>query len=144
MAKFTLNCEFDSLQELREFIVGNDLDVEMNVGESEQPKRRRRRTKTEIEAESKQSESEVVDVKPEVVLANEVETVPLEEVKVVPPHEIELIPRTAQSPFLAGVIPTTQAGTIQFAAPAVESEPSDAANVLPADLLGALSGLGTK
>jgi len=99
MAKFTLNCEFDTAEELREFLVAGGVDIvaavqpaepvvtqvvestEELATDTEETKKRKRRTKAEIEAAR--------------VAALEEEARPVtkvEEVVVIPPSAVEVMP----------------------------------------------------
>ncbi len=163
MAKFTLNCEFDSVEELRAFIADNpacagamgcdatNSKPAASVSEGDEPKAtRKRRTKAEIEAALKGEEERPV-VKEEVVVEVAQEAIevlpavtPIVETELVTPAPtFNFVPQfeapIAPIPSFASNQP---APVITMAAPTSGAAFTPAQPVgLPADLLGALGGV---
>ena len=164
MAKFTLNCEFDSVEELRAFIADNPTCVgamgcdagnskpAATMSEGDEPKAtRKRRTKAEIEAALKGEEERPVvkEEMPEVVVevpAASVEVLPA----VTPVVETELVTPAPTFNFapqfeapiapIPSFAPAQAAPVITMAAPATAANPAQPVG-LPSDLLGALGGV---
>lgn len=155
MAKFTLNAEFDTVEELRAFLTitsqvsncANTCVEEDEVGDSSESgttkKSRKRRTKEEIAAEAAKVQAEEVASQ----LVQPTAPAPEPEVVVVPASAIEVLApgEGAIPPFDLGAslgqAPMQAAPVIQIAPAFTASTQNEVAPALPADLLGALSGL---
>lgn len=145
MAKFTLNCEFDSVEELREFL--SDNSAQQFEAESKPEKtERKRRTKAELAALA-------VGVEDRPIVKGDAKVIPETAIEVLPPaHEQPLVGGNPPPPtfnFVPGVIPTfgatatpqpTQApvGLTISNQPVVEVKAGAPVETLPGDLLMAL------
>lgn len=156
MAKFTLNAEFDTVEELRAFLsvtqqltscsstCGSKADGETESAEteSEQKVTRKRRTKAEIAAqEAAQQVTDAEIVQPTPAPEREAIVVPASAIEVLSPGE-NFTPAFDLNASLAQAAPQV-APVIQLAPAPGLVQTEATAPALPADLLGALSGLVT-